>query len=483
MKHWLPRKGDAVPEVPESTLYGKLYRSALYPLYESVLRGRKTLKYLAEFERTQWLSPDEIRANQWDALKRMLAHAYEEVPFYRRAFDRAGLTPGDVRSRDDFCRVPFLEKTHLQEDQDELIARSFRDKPLITSHSGGSTGQPVEFKFHRDHYDRRCAAWMRADRWAGWELGEPQVVLWLGVGSGVGKRKRLDKWKERLHWAFMRWKVLTITKLSRETIPEYIEAMRRFRPRNIYGLAGGVYAFAVLAEELGLEPPRMKGIILGAEKVFPHQKQKIGEVFRTPVFERYGCQEVCNIGEECDRHNGMHVNADGLIVEVVDENGRPAAPGTVGEVVVTSLDNFAMPFIRYRLGDMGILSDRVCACGRGLPLIKEVLGRTLDTIATPEGVFCSGVMMPHFMKEFSCVKEFQFVQDRVDHLKIRLVPTSEWNENMKAYMERELRRYVGPTMQIEFEESDRLERTKSGKYRMVISKAPVTFGARQTAET
>jgi len=459
-----------------SSLYGRLYRNCLFPAYE-FMRGRKTLRYLDDLERSQWLPPDEVRERQWRALKRILAHAYAEVPFYRRAFDEAGVSPDDVRTWDDFARLPFLEKRHLQENQEELIAESYRNRPLIVSHSGGSTGQPVEFKYHRDHYDRRVAAWMRADRWAGWELGERQVVMWLGVGSGVGERKRLEKWKERLHWMTMRWKVLTVTRLSRETVKEYCDAMRRFRPRNIYGLAGGVYAFALLAEELGLEPPPMRGIILGAEKVFPHQKKKIEEVFRTPVFERYGCQEVCNIGEECDRHQGMHVNCDGLVVEVVGADGRPLPPGEVGEVVITSLDNFAMPFIRYRLGDMGILSPKRCDCGRGLPMIQEIVGRTLDTIATPEGVFCAGVMMPHFMKEFTCVKEFQFVQEKVDHLRLRLVPAPGWSDGVRELMERELRRYVGPTMKIEFEISDRLERARSGKYRMVISKVPVNFGA------
>lgn len=462
-----------------TTLYGKLYRSTLFPTYEA-LRGRHTLRHLAELERSQWLPRDEIRDRQWSAFKRLLAHAWEQTPFYRRRFEEMGITPDDIACWDDLARVPFLSKKDLQEHQAEMIARSYQDKPLITSHSGGSTGQPVEFKFHREHYDRRVAAWMRADRWGGWELGEPQVMMWLGVGSGVGKRKLTEKWKERMHWAAQRWQVLTITKLSKETVPAYCDAMRRFKPRSLYGLAGGVHAFALLAEELGVQPPPMHGIILGAEKVFPHQKEKIGQVFRTPVFERYGCQEVCNIGEECSAHEGMHINADGLIVEVVDEQGRPAAPGAVGEVVITSLDNFAMPFIRYRMGDLGILAEKPCSCGRGLPMIREILGRTLDMIATPEGVFCSGVMIPHFMKEFSCIREFQFVQESVDHLRVRLVPGAGWDERQRAYMEEQLRRYVGPTIRIEFEVSEKLERAKSGKYRMVISKVPVSFGAPAT---
>jgi len=453
-------------------MYGRLYRHALLPAYER-LRGRTMLRHLRELERTQWLPREEIEQRQWGGVQAMLRYAYREVPFYRHAFDEVGIRPEDVRTRDDFAGLPFLEKRHLREHQGELIARPYRDKKLIVSHSGGSTGQPVEFRYHREHYDRRVAAWARADRWAGWDLGERQMVLWLGVGSGVGERSWREVLKERLHWASMRWKVITCTRLSNETARQYHRIMCRYRPRSMYALAQSAYTFALFLEELGLKPPKMRGIILGAEKIFPAQKKKIEEVFGTPTFERYGCQEFCNIGEECEEHDGMHINTDGLYVEIVGPDGQPVPPGEVGEVVVTSLDNSAMPFIRYRVGDMGIMAEGDCPCGRGLPRIKEIVGRTLDMIVTPEGVVCSGVMMPHFMKEFSCVREFQFVQKAVDELTLRLVPGQGWGPEAKGYMEKELRRYVGPTMRIDFEECAELERAASGKYRMVISQVPV----------
>ncbi len=463
------------------SVYGSFYRSVLLPLYDGVLRGRKTLEYLAELEESQWLSATEVRRRQWDALQRTLRHAYGEVPHYRRAFDEVGLRPSDIETREDFARLPFLEKRHLQESQDDLIAESYRGKALITSHSGGSTGNPVEFKYHRDHYDRRTAAWWRADRWAGWDLGERQMVLWLGVGSGVGDRPRLEVWKEHLHWAIQRWKTITATRLSAKTVPEYCRMMHEFQPETMYALAQSAYTFALLLEQLGLEPPPMKGIILGAEKVFPWQKEKMEEVFRTPTFERYGCNEFCNIAEECDQHDGMHINADGLYVEVVDPAGNPLPPGELGEIVVTSLDNFAMPFIRYRIGDMGVLAEGECDCGRGLPRIREIAGRTCDMIVTPEGVVCSGIMMPHFMKEFSCIREFQFVQPSVEELILRVVPNEGWDADARSYLEQQLRRWIGQTIALRFEESEELERAPSGKYRMVISDVDPTAALDKTA--
>ncbi len=459
------------------SLYGILHRNLLYPLYESVLRRRRTLRYLAELQTSQWMTADEVRARQWERLRGIVAYAYDNVPFYRRSFDERGVRPEDMRSPGDLCRLPLLEKTHLREHQQDLIAGPWRTKSLIVSHSGGSTGRPVEFRYNRDHYDRRIAAWIRADEWAGYRLGEPQFILMLAVGSGVGERPRLEVWKERLQWAFMRSYVRTCTRLSLETAREHHRLMCRVRPRVMFCYAHAAYTFALLLEELGLEPPPMEGIILGGEQAFPGERRKVEEVFGTPTFNRYGCQEFCNIGEECDRHQGMHINADGLYVEVVDESGNPVQPGEVGEIVVTGFDNMAMPFIRYRLGDMGVLAKAPCSCGRGLPLLSDVVGRSLDMIATPEGNFCSGVMMPHLMKEFTCVREFQFVQESVGHLTVRIVPGEGWGEGVVDQMERELRRYVGQTMEVEFQEVEELERTATNKRRMVISNVPVEAGA------
>jgi phenylacetate-CoA ligase len=454
-------------------MYSALYKHVLLPAYDTLLRRRATLRHLSEFERTQWLPREEVERRQWEGVLAMLRHAAREVPYYREGFAAAGVRVEDVQAPEDFARLPLLEKATLRERPDDLVAASYRGKPLIASRSGGSTGQPVEFRFHRDHYVRRLAAWWRADRWAGWDLGTRQIVLWLGVGTGAGDRHRRDVWKEHLHWALMRWKVCTATQLSREKARLYWETMCRFRPTTMYGLAQSAHTFALLLEEQGLQPPPMRGIILGAEKVFPHQRARIEQVFGTPTFERYGCQEFCNIAAECDRHDGMHLNADGLYVEVVGPDGRPVPPGETGEVVITSLDNYAMPFIRYRIGDMGALAVGDCPCGRGLPRIKEIAGRCLDMIVTAEGTIVSGVMVPHLVKQFAAVRAFQLVQDALDSVVLRVVAGPGFDGAQKASLGAQLRRWLGPGMSVRIEERRELETAASGKYRLVISDVDV----------
>jgi phenylacetate-coenzyme A ligase PaaK-like adenylate-forming protein len=451
-------------------VYGAIFRNILWPLWETALNKRKTPQYLRELEKSQWLSPEDISARQDEARKQIVEYAYREVSHYKRRFDELGIVPADCLDSEVWQRIPLMTKADLQDHQQDLIAESFKDKPLIISHSGGSTGNPVEFRYDRNHYDRRTAGWYRADRWSGWDLGEKHIMFWLGVGSGVGKRKKKEKWKERLHWAMMRWKTLTITQMGPDRIRLYNKELWKYRPRSIYGISNAVYTMAQIMLNEGIKPPKVRGIVVSGEKIFPWQKEIISQAFDSPVFERYGCQEVCNISEECDQHDGMHINADALYVEIVDDEGRQLPVGETGQIVVTSFDNLGMPFIRYKMGDLGSLMPEPCPCGRGLPRIREIAGREMDMIVTPEGSICAGIMMPHFMKEFQHIRGFQFVQESLDHLRILMMVAESFDKEILAFMEEQLRRYVGPTMKIDFEFVDELERLASGKYKMVISK-------------
>ncbi len=455
------------------SIYGSIFRSVLFPVWETWLHGRHTPKYLKELDRTQWLSSEEVRKRQQEGIHRIVNYAYEEVPLYRRRFDEAGIDPDKCLEPEVWNRIPLLNKSDLQQHQEALLAESYRDKPVIVSHSGGSTGNPVEFKYNRDHYDRRIAAWFRAERWAGWELGEHHVVFMLGVGSGVGERPKLEEWKEHTHWRFLRWMMLTVTKMSRDRMRLYHKKIVKFRPRTIFGYTYPLFAFAKFLEEEGLELPPLRGIIISGEKSFAYQKETMRQVFKAPVFERYGSQEFCSIAAECEEHGGMHINADGLYVEVLRDDGTQAESGEVGHLVVTGFDNMAMPFIRYKVGDMGSLSDEPCPCGRGLPLLKSMVGREMDMISSPEGNICAGIMFPHFMKEFAHIKGFQFIQETLDHLRLRIVPDKDFDKSILSFMEEQLRRYVGSTMRIDFEFVDELETLMSGKYKMVVSKVKV----------
>lgn len=452
------------------SLYGAMYRHALFPIWERALHGRRTPFYYDELVCTQWLPLADIIRRQNEKRQFIAEYAVRESPFYRRRFQEAGVDPARCLDPENWRRIPLLTKADLQRHADELRADSFRGKPVITHHSGGSTGAPVEFFMNRDHYDRRIAAWIRADSWGGYELGEKYWLMMNAVGSGVGRRPWKETAKERLHWMSKRWRVHTVTRMGPDRMRYFIRDLNRYKPRAVFGYGTAVFTMAKYALKEGLRIDGCRGVIIGGEKTHAWQKKIIEQGFNTPVFERYGCQEFCNIAAECQMHAGMHINADGLYVEITDENGNPVPNGQPGQVVVTSFDNLAMPFIRYKMGDVGAMAEGVCECGRGLPRLKEVFGREMDMIVTPEGNLCAGILVPQFMSNFHNIQGFQFVQEKLDLLKIRIVPDVGFDRAITSYMQEQLRRYVGPTMRIEFEFVDSLETLRSGKYKMVVSK-------------
>lgn len=452
-------------------LYAHVVGRGLLPGYETLLRGRKTFRYRAEFEANQWRSAEEIAALQWSKLSALVRHAYETVPHYREALEREGLHPDRIHDRADFARIPILDKPTIRERRDSLLSSAFQRSELTRSATGGSTGEPMEYFYNRDSYERRMAAAMRGDGWAGWRLGAPELYIW---GSQLIPTHPLKRLKTQLHFAGLRRAALNSFDLSPDTIRGAVEYANRVQPRVIIGYANAVYEFARCVEEAGLKVHAPQGVIVSAERVYPHQKELISRVLGAPVFERYGCREVMMIGAECEHHAGMHVTSDNVYVEI-ERNGRPCEPGELGEILLTDLHNYAMPLIRYRVGDVGAWSGKDCPCGRGLPLLKGVEGRTLDMIATPSGRMISGVFFPHLLKDFPAVRTFEVVQETRERLVIRLSLQRPLDPADRAFLEETVRKTVGSEMQVEWivGEDVRIERT--AKFRPVQSRVTVEW--------
>jgi len=450
-------------------MYGWFHTYCVVPFHEGVVRGRPTVSYYRRLMRSQWHTARELRRMQRDGLQKLLRHAACNVPYYRERYRRFVEDEAVVGSISEFQQLPMLSKDDLRRHQRDLMADGVDPASLYVSHSGGSTGQPVEFRYDKDSLAWRTAGWWRADSMAGWSLGAKTMMFSLGVGAGRQRQRGLEWLKERIHWKLKRWHIITCSTFTRKDLQRYAKAMHRYRPDVLFGYPDALAVFARFIEEDGTEVPPLRGIILGGEKVFESQKEVIAKAFQCPVHERYGSQEVCNIAMECEAHDGMHINAENVYVEVVDDAGRPVPPGEVGEVLVTTLTNFAMPLIRYRLGDMAMLDDTPCPCGRGLPKIREVVGRTVDVIVTPDGRYCSGVIFPHVMKEFPEVLEFQVYQPEVETVIVRVVPSPAFTAGSSADIERALRQYLGDVVRVAVEPVQKLERTAGGKYRLTVS--------------
>jgi phenylacetate-CoA ligase len=214
--------------------------------------------------------------------------------------------------------------------------------------------------------------------------------------------------------------------------------------------------------------PELRAIIVSAETLHEEWRLAIQETFGVPVYNRYAGRDTHIVAQECNLQKGLHLASEYIYVEVIKE-GYPARPGETGEIVITRLDNLAMPFIRYRTGDLGVMSDRVCSCGRGLPLIERVDGRLLDVIKTKNGGVVTGIVFAHLMKDFEEIKIFQLHQMTEDHLVLKLVTDPPGYLSDPEKIERVIKTYIGDTVRIDYEFCDEIPLTPSGKRRMTIS--------------
>jgi len=449
--------------------YASLFGRVLYPLYESVLCRRKTLSYLGEYEKTQWLSPEDVRRHQRDMLRLTLQHCQTHVPYYRRLFFELGFDPAKIESREQLADLPVLTRDMIRENHDDLIDERLDPSTLIQYGTGGSIGSPLQFKISHDFYERRMAGQFRGYRWGGWDLGRKTLWFW-----GVSRRitPSLAPWRKRLKKAVyqLAWRnvVKTIYQFSEDKLREYLAFWNRWRPETVVGYAFGTYCIARYALENGLSVPKCNGIILAAEMSTPEQRRMIAEAFGCDVFNTYGSMEVNMIAAECPAHQGMHVNCDNLLVEIT-RDGVPLPAGREGDITVTVLVHPAMPFLRYTIGDRGVMSPEPCPCGRGFPLLQKVTGRTMDVIRTPEGTLVSGVFFNHAMLPMKEVKRFQVFQDSPDAITIRIVPGQGYGPEVEQRLERAFRNVLGQRIVIRFTTVDEVELSRSGKYRVIVS--------------
>jgi phenylacetate-CoA ligase len=279
----------------------------------------------------------------------------------------------------------------------------------------------------------------------------------------------LGRWKDRLYQRLYRRTLLNTFELSEERVPQYLARLNRYRPEVIVAYGLSLYAFARALAERGLKPYSPRSIIVGAEKIHPFQRALIEQVFGAPVFETYGSREVMLMGAECAKHEGMHLTMENLLIEILDDDGRPTPAGREGNVVVTDLYNYGMPFIRYANGDRAVAGWGTCSCGRGLPTLKEVVGRRTDMVHTPDGRHISGVFFPHLLKDFPAIRRFLVVQDRPDHLELRMVVAPAWSETDRCQLERCVRQMIGPQMGLDLRTVGEIPLTPGGKQPVVLN--------------
>jgi phenylacetate-CoA ligase len=416
---------------------------------------------------SQWRSRDEIEAVRVGDLRRLLRHAYDHTPLYGERMRAVGAEPEDIRSVADLARLPLLTREQAIDlrEQRKSTAPPFAD---IQKSTGGTTGQPLKFGYDWSSEYWRQAVKLRGWSWGGYRPGMRTFYFW-GTAATPPLAKRLWVGLDR---QLRRERYVDCTRRSDGDLDQAVELIRRERPEMIicFSQAGADLARHVSAR--GLRTWDTIPVLCCAERVTPLDRAALEEAFGPAVFETYGCREVMLIASECPQHNGMHVSAENLIVEVVvrqDGGTRAARPGEVGEVVLTDLHNYGMPFIRYANGDLALATEeRTCPCGRALPILQSVEGRVADTMRDGTGARISGLMFNVIFTPLAAdVRQFQAVQHRDGAVTLKLVT----NRQLDAARLEEIRARCAEKLTgvpVRAEIVDQIPPGKNGKRRVVI---------------
>ena len=422
---------------------------------------------------SQWWSADRLRAEQWGALQRLLGHAYENVPYYRDVFRSLGAEPGDFRNAGDVARLPLLQKEDIQANGQRLKAIAGYDPSgVYVNHTGGSTGMPLTF-----WQDSSYRAWGMAelDRnfWmCGYRPGQRQAFLWGSDYDSKAHKSLTGK----LHDLVLNLRWVDTFNLDADKLRATLTELVAFRPTLLVGYVSSLTLLAQLIETEGRAAPRPRAIQTSAEVLTPAARDLIERTLGGRCFDRYGCREVGNIAHECDAHTGLHVLMESNYTEFVADDGLPVTSGKSGQIVVTNLRNYVMPFIRYATGDVGVPSDQRCKCGRGLPLLSKVDGRLSDVIVTPGGRLLHGEFFTHLFYGAGGIRQFQVEQVNLHELVIRMVAESDQAyDAARAKAESLILKHGDPAFRLQFTRVGQIPPRKSGKYCFTLSHVPVSF--------
>jgi phenylacetate-CoA ligase len=460
------------PRSPSRDLRWKAYMSTFEQTHWMLTRDVE--RYYETLRKTQWLPLAQMRELQDEKLRRLVRHAYRNVPYYRSRMQELKLRPEDIRGQADLGKLPFLTKADVRKHlYFDILSENHAKRDVLKISTSGSTGEPFVVYADRAQLEFRWAATLRSQEWTGYEFGDKCVRLWHQT-LGMDKTQVA---KERMDALFNRRKFIPVFEMAEDKLEAMAREIAEWDPVLMDGYAEALDFLAHYLKSRSDLPVRPKAIMSSAQTLPEASRRLIEEAFGCRVFDKYGAREFSGIAYECEAHTGHHVVAEGYLVEVL-RDGQPVKPGEMGEIVITDLNNFCLPFIRYRLGDLGVAVDPdfACPCGRGLPLIGNIEGRVQSIIQGTHGQFLPGSFFPHYLKEFDyAIQKFQVVQEEANAITFHVVKGGRFSDDVLAEVLATFRQHLGEDLRIDVRFVDNIEMVRTGKRLASVSRLKVDF--------
>lgn len=444
-----------------------LIRNVYFPLMEN-LKGNKIRKNLRYLKETEKKSRNEILELQRRKLIPLLSHCLAKVPAYaefKPLLSKVEADPYGV-----LRQLPVLTKQHFRLNSELYFPEGQSKEGLIPNSTGGSTGEPLKF-----YMDRRTVEFYEAARWRGlswWgiNIGDPSVMIWGSPHELTKLQNRSYQLKER----YLKNRIiLPAHQISELELKNYVRLIDSFKPHYFYGYASALYFFAkLLLKHKLLLKGNYKGVVSTAETLYAFQRETIEKAFGCPVINEYGARDGGIISYQCPEGK-MHLTAENAVVELLDiDTMKPVGPGESGLVVITDLNNFVMPRLRYQVGDVATWGREECRCGLGLPVLGEIQGREVDIFLAADGKYVHGSLFSSTARNLDGIAQFQIVQRDPQHLHLKIVKTPEFKEKEVEYFIRRIKEVMG-NLHVELEYVEKIPASASGKIRYAIRDFPL----------
>jgi len=428
------------------------------------LRGRQTIERLHFLRKSQHWDATTLAAWQLHRVNALLRQAFQNSAYYEKALAGIDLQLG---SPADLHRIPVLTKDLIRPNLESIRCRNIPPSRFVMSRTGGSTGEPIHYYWDKRGMDWNRASVYRSAEWASVALGERAAQM---SGSHFDYTES-QKWLNRLVYFLQRYRDYSVAYLTSELLEKYYEAVRTWRPTSLWGYASGLTAFAefILKHHAGTPFDFIRAVLTSSETLRPDQREIIEAAFgQGKVHDQYGSREMY-IGAECRQHDGYHLHAEILFLEIVDKHDRPCPPGEAGRILLTDLSNHAFPFIRYEIGDVGTMgSETPCLCGVTLPRLARLEGRIADRIVLRDRILTP----PNFATLFSDmrgIRAYQIRQVSLDQLDVLMVPDHDYTDDFARYVRGAIEQMVGKDVRVVIQIVSDIPVSESGKRRFIVS--------------